>query len=221
MRSLQGIEDSCYRAIITSPEQLMKPGGEFEKLLRNVNFASKLIGIIFDEAHCIVTWGAFRAEYKELERLRYILPCQVPFMVASATLTSDALRDIRRLLHIRPENLATIHVSTDRPNIKIGVRKIKYSLTSYADLAFLIPAGIKLDDPPPPKFLVFFDSIQDGINAAKYLRARLPPDLRDKVKWFNSDMTTEFKEAEVTNLVVGDTWGLCTTEAFGMVRDAS
>ncbi|KAG1889560.1 P-loop containing nucleoside triphosphate hydrolase protein [Suillus subluteus] len=219
MANFSGIEDSCYRAIITSPEQLMKPGGEFEKLLRNVNFASKLIGIIFDEAHCIVTWGEFRAEYKELERLRYILPCQVPFIVASATLTSDALRDICRLLHIRPENLATIHVSTDRPNIKIGVRKIKYSLTSYADLAFLIPASIKLDDPPPPKFLVFFDSIQDGINAAKYLRARLPPDLRDKVKWFNSDMTTEFKEGEVTNLIVGDTWGLCTTEAFGMGMD--
>ncbi|KAG1888915.1 uncharacterized protein F5891DRAFT_913757, partial [Suillus fuscotomentosus] len=175
---LQGIEDLCYRAIITSPEQLMKPGGAFEKLLRNVDFASKLIGIIFDEAHCIVTWGEFRAEYKELERLHYILPCQVPFMVTSATLTSDALRDIRRLLHIQSENLATIHVSTDRPNIRIRVRKIKYSLMSYADLAFLIPT----DDPPPPKFLVFFDSIQGGISAAKYLRARLPPDLRDKVK---------------------------------------
>ncbi|KAG1724237.1 uncharacterized protein EDB91DRAFT_1087538 [Suillus paluster] len=31
-------------------------------------------------------------------------------------------------------------------------------------------------------------------------------------------MTTEFKEAKVTNLVVGDTWGLCITEAFRMVR---
>lgn len=34
-------------------------------------------------------------------------------------------------------------------------------------------------------------------------------------------MTTEFKEDEVTNLVAGDTWGLCTTEAFGMVRHTS
>ncbi|KAG1779314.1 hypothetical protein EV702DRAFT_1195288 [Suillus placidus] len=156
MANFRGIEDSHYCAIITSPEQLMKPSGEFEKLL---------------------------------------------------------------LLHIRSENLVTIHVSTDHPNIKIGVCKIKYSLASYADLAFLIPTGMKIDDPPPLKFLVFFDSIQDGISAAKYLRVRLPPDLRDKVKWFNSDMTTEFKEAEVTNLVAGDTWGLCTTEAFGMGMD--
>ncbi|KAG0694255.1 P-loop containing nucleoside triphosphate hydrolase protein [Suillus ampliporus] len=219
MENFCGIEDSHYCGIITSPEQLMKPGGEFEKLLRNINFASKLIGIIFDEAHCIVTWGEFRPEYKELERLRYILPCQVPFMIASAMLTSDALRDICRLLHLRSENLVTIHVSTDCPNIKIRVHKIKYSLASYADLAFLIPTGMKLDDPPPPKFLIFFDSIQDGISTAKYLRARLPPDLREKVKWFNSDMTTEFKEAEVTNFIAGDTWGLCTTEAFGMGMD--
>ncbi|KAG1724447.1 uncharacterized protein EDB91DRAFT_1024821, partial [Suillus paluster] len=33
------------------------------------------------------------------------------------------------------------------------------------------------------------------------------------------NMTTEFKEAEVTNLIAGDTWGLCTTEAFGMGMD--
>ncbi|KAG1806404.1 P-loop containing nucleoside triphosphate hydrolase protein [Suillus plorans] len=112
--NFRDIEDLHYHAIITSPEQLMKPGGEFEKLLQNIDFASKLIGIIFDEAHCIVTWGDFRSEYKDLGRLHYILPCQVPFMIASATFTSDALRDIRRLLHIRSEKLTTIHVSTDR-----------------------------------------------------------------------------------------------------------
>jgi superfamily II DNA helicase RecQ len=211
---LQDIEDAHYRTIITSLEQLMKPGREFERLLQKVDFTSQLIGIIFDEAHCIATWGEFRPEYKELERLRYVLPCRVPFMVASATLTSDALRNICRLLHIHSENLVTVHVSTNHLNIKIGVRKINYSLASYMDLAFIIPTSMKSDDPPPPKFLIFFNSIQDGIAAMKYSQARLPPDLRNKVKWFNSNMTTEFKDAEVTNLITGDTWGLCTTEAL-------
>ncbi|KAG2062518.1 hypothetical protein BDR04DRAFT_1131196 [Suillus decipiens] len=174
---MQKIHYAHYCAIITSLEQLMKPGGEFERLLRKVDFASQLIGIIFDEAHCIATWGEFQPEYKELECLHYVLPCWVPFMVASAMLTSDALRNICRLLHIRSENLITVHVSTDRLNIKIGVCKIKYSLASYMDLTFIIPTGMKLDDPPPPKFLIFFDSIQDGIAATKYLQARLPPDL--------------------------------------------
>jgi superfamily II DNA helicase RecQ len=48
-----------YRAVIVSPEQLMKPGGEFEKLLRKPLFAQQIIGIIFDEAHCIATWANF------------------------------------------------------------------------------------------------------------------------------------------------------------------
>jgi superfamily II DNA helicase RecQ len=195
----------------------MKPGGEFEKLLRKPEFAMRITGFIFDEAHCIVAWGNFRPEYQELGRLRYILPCKVPFMIASATLTLDMLQSTRRLLHLRSENLLTIHKSTDRPNVKIGVRKIKYALSSYADLAFLIPDGWRVNDPIPPKFLIFFDDIQDSIGAAKYLLGRLPLELRDKIKWFNADMTTEFKEAEVKNLINGDTWGLCTTESFGLV----
>ncbi|KIJ15264.1 hypothetical protein PAXINDRAFT_77530, partial [Paxillus involutus ATCC 200175] len=87
-----------------------------------------------------------------------------------------------------------IHHSSDRPNIKIGIKKIKYPLNTYADLAFLIPAGFKVGNPPPPKFLIFFDDIPDSINATFSLRKRLPPELRDKIKWFNADMSPTFKE---------------------------
>ncbi|KAG1762510.1 P-loop containing nucleoside triphosphate hydrolase protein [Suillus placidus] len=217
--NFRDIEDMKYRAVIVSPEQLMKPGGEFEKLLRKPLFAQQIIGIIFDEAHCIATWGDFRPEYKELERLRYILPCYVPFMLASATLTEDNLTHVKRLLHMRSDKLLTIQTSVDRANIKLCVRKIMYSLTSYQDLSFLIPDGWKDGDPAPPKFLVFFDDIQDSIAAAKSIQKRLPSALRHKIKWFNSDMTTQFKEDEVNHLISGETWGLCTTESFGMGMD--
>ncbi|KIK79866.1 hypothetical protein PAXRUDRAFT_95528, partial [Paxillus rubicundulus Ve08.2h10] len=115
--------------------------------------------------------------------------------------------------------MTVIHRSTDRPNIKIGVRKIKYALNSFTDLAFLIPEGWKPGDPPPPKFLIFFDDIQDAINVVTYLCRRLPMEYQDKVKWFNSDMTTTYKEDELNNIVSGQTWGLCTTDSFGMGMD--
>jgi superfamily II DNA helicase RecQ len=120
---------------------------------------------------------------------------------------------------MRSENLVTIRTSIDRSNVKLCVRKIKYSLSSYQDLAFLIPDGWSNSDPIPPKFLVFFDNIQDTIAAAKTLQKRLPLDMRHKIKWYNSDMTAQYKENEVNHLISGETWGLCTTESFGMVSD--
>ncbi|KAG1898743.1 P-loop containing nucleoside triphosphate hydrolase protein, partial [Suillus fuscotomentosus] len=76
-----------YQAVPVSPEQIMKPNGEFERLLKDDLFSSRIISIIIDEAHCLTDWGEFRPEYKELGRLRYILPPAVPIMITSATLT--------------------------------------------------------------------------------------------------------------------------------------
>ena len=87
---------------------------------------------------------------------------------------------------------------------------------SYLDLMFLIP-----ENPPsgwrPPKFLIFFDDIAESIAVAKFLRKRLPSELHHMIKWFNADMSTEFRDAEATNLREGVTWGLCCTDSFGMV----
>ncbi|KAI6142403.1 hypothetical protein BKA82DRAFT_3985033 [Pisolithus tinctorius] len=112
-----------------------------------------------------------------------------------------------------------MHWSSDRPNIKIGVKKIKYALNSYADLMFLIPPGFKANDPPPPKFLIFFNNISDSISAACILRRQLPCELREKICWFNADMSMAYKEEELGKLISGETWGLCTTTSFGMGMD--
>ena len=86
----------------------MKPNGEFEKRLKNRLFTTNIISIIVDEAHCLTQWGEFRPEYKELQRLRYILPDTIPIMITSATLTREALTSSLRLLHMRPDKTVTI-----------------------------------------------------------------------------------------------------------------
>ncbi|KAG2035620.1 hypothetical protein BDR03DRAFT_867843 [Suillus americanus] len=83
---------------------------------------------------------------------------------------------------MRSKNLVTIKTSIDRFNIKLCVRKIKYSLASFQDLAFLIPDGWKNNDPIPSKFLIFFNSIQDAIISAKLLQKQLPPKMHEKNK---------------------------------------
>ncbi|KAG1799644.1 uncharacterized protein BJ212DRAFT_1287888 [Suillus subaureus] len=123
------------------------------------------------------------------------------------------------------ENLVTIRTSIDCSNIKLCIQQIKYSLSSYQDLAFLIPDGwsnsdlIMIVTPIPPKFLIFFNNIQDMIAAAKTLQKRLPLDMHHKIKWYNSDMTVEYKENEVNHLILGETWGLCMMESFRMGMD--
>lgn len=110
--------------------------------------------------------------------------------------------------------------SNDHSNVHICVREMLYPAKSYLDLAFLIP-----EKPPPggwsnwlmPKFVIFFDNISDSMGAAKFLRARLPPELQHMVKWFNANMSAEFREVEGLKLKDGDIWGLCCTDSFGMV----
>ncbi|KAG2060971.1 hypothetical protein BDR06DRAFT_837285, partial [Suillus hirtellus] len=88
----------------------------------------------------------------------------------------------------------------------------------FTDLAFLIPNQWKSMDPPPPKFLVFFDNITHAIEAVKYLWSCLPQEYQDKAKWFNADMTTYFKTDKVKSFKDDDTWWFCTTESFGMAN---
>ncbi|KAI5992685.1 P-loop containing nucleoside triphosphate hydrolase protein [Pisolithus albus] len=217
--NFQAIGAFRYRVIVISPEQILRPGGGFEKLLKSPLFVSRIISIVIDEAHCLTDWGEFRPEYRELGRLRYVLPRSVPLLVTSATITKAMDRDITHLLHMCPSRTVTVRRSSDRPNIKIGVKKIKYALNSFADLTFLIPPGLQVDDPPPPKFLIFFDDIADSINAACVLCRRLPSELKEKIRWFNADMSTMYKEEELGRLISGETWGLCTTTSFGMGMD--
>ncbi|KAG1888766.1 hypothetical protein F4604DRAFT_1569898, partial [Suillus subluteus] len=90
----------------------------------------------------------FRPEYRELGRLRYILPSTVSIMIASATFMKVSLTHTTHLLHMHADKMVTIRHSSDCPNIKIGVRKIKYALNSYCNLAFLIPTGWNVGNPP-------------------------------------------------------------------------
>jgi superfamily II DNA helicase RecQ len=183
------------------------------------HFTDRVISVVWDEGHCISTWGGFRNEYKDAERLRYIIPRHIPFYITSATLPQCVLHDIKDILQVR-NDAYHFQRSTDRPNIHLAVHKIKYSLGSFQDLAFLIPEGCSLQN-QPPKFLIFFDNISESIEAAKYLRSLLPPELRLLIKWFNADMSQTFRDEESAAFKDGERAGLCCTDSYGMVSNTA
>ncbi|CAK5275042.1 unnamed protein product [Mycena citricolor] len=217
--TFRDIEKCQYRVIVTNVETLMQAGGGFEKLWKKTAFTLRLISVIWDEAHCVSKWGGFRPEYKDAGKLRYLIPRSVPFVIVSATLPAPVLADVKKILQVDPDKCTLIRRSNDRANISLVIRQMKYPMSSFMDLAFLVPDGWKPEDPPPPKFLIFFDSITDSIDAAEYLRGCLPPEAKHRIKWFNSEMSSEFKVEEADSLKAGVTFGLACTDSFGMGLD--
>lgn len=203
--------------VVTNIETVMKKGEGFEKLWKIPQFTSRLVSVVWDEAHCISKWGSFRPEYKEAGRLRYLLPKGLPFVITSATLPPLVLSDVMDILQVS-KPAYTIHRSNDRVNVHIVVRRMKHAQNSYKDLAFLIPEGWTPRDPLPlGKFLIFFDSKAESVAAAEYLRGRLAIGDRHLIKWFNADMSSQYRVDEADALKEGQIWGLACTDSFGMV----
>ncbi|KAJ7308704.1 hypothetical protein DFH08DRAFT_719579 [Mycena albidolilacea] len=107
--------------------------------------------------------------------------------------------------------------SNNCSNIYITVCKMKYPLNSFKDLAFLIPKDWDGMTLLPYKFVIFFNNITESLAAVKYLRSLVPLAFRDKIKWFNSEMSPEFQAEESDKFNEGISYGLCCTESVGMV----
>ncbi|EPS94524.1 hypothetical protein FOMPIDRAFT_1055021 [Fomitopsis schrenkii] len=213
------VEKGKHQVVVINPEVLMKEGGHCEQLWKKPSFTSRLLYIVFDEGHCISEWNSFREKYKYVGSLRYMIPETVPFYVASATLPHPVLCDVTDILHLRKQDTEFIFRSNDRPDIALAVHQMQHPASSYEDLSFLIPDGFGVQDNPPPKFLVFCNSVPETQAVIAYLRQRLPESLRLKVKWFHAHMTAEYRNEEFIALRDGDIYGLVVTDAFGMGLD--
>lgn len=179
------------------------------------------MNLVLDEAHVVKEWGGtFRNDYLRIGPIRYLLTRKpvVGLHLGTATLAPQNVAELKANLHLREDSTTIFRLSTDRPNIFFSVHKMQHPVNSYHDLAFVIKQHLSVDDPRPPKFLVFFNSRAEAQAGAEFLRERLAPELRDKIKWFHSGMTDEFREVEMHALLVGDVFGHAATDAAGMVR---
>ncbi|EPQ58923.1 P-loop containing nucleoside triphosphate hydrolase protein, partial [Gloeophyllum trabeum ATCC 11539] len=213
------VEAGKHRVLVVNPEILSMEGGHFERLWKKSAFTSKLLYFAFDEGHCVSTWSEFRNKYKYMANLRYLISEAIPFYVTSATLPDPILHDVVSILQLHPKNTEYICRSNDRPDIHLAVHRMLWPANSFRDLDFIIKSGFKEGDPPPPKFLIFFDARKETEAAVKHLRSRLPESLRGKIKYFHSVMTSEYREDEYNALRDDEIWGLCVTDAFGMGLD--
>ena len=142
----------------------MKPKGNFECLWDYEPFTRHLLSIVFDEAHCISTWGSFRPDYKHLSRLHYLLTnCHhVQYCLLSATLSPPILRDVYETLGMDSSNTKEFLRPNDRPNVFLAVREMQHPASSFKDLEFLAPMINGRRRLTAKKFIIFFDSIKEA-----------------------------------------------------------
>ncbi|KAJ7277178.1 P-loop containing nucleoside triphosphate hydrolase protein [Mycena rebaudengoi] len=90
-KNFQDIEDGKYSVVVTNVETLMQHDGGFEKLWKKPHFTSRVLSLVWDEGHCVSKWACFRPEYKEVGRLRNLIPRTIPFIIVSATLPREKI----------------------------------------------------------------------------------------------------------------------------------
>ncbi|KAI0681881.1 P-loop containing nucleoside triphosphate hydrolase protein [Cytidiella melzeri] len=204
-KNIQDIKDTKYRVVIVNPEIALGAGSAFEAVWKCNAFTSRILSIIWDEAHCVSAWGSFRKEYQDAGRLRLLLNRRVPFYVASASLPGEILTDVMQRLRMHKESTVFIERSNDRPDVHLAVCRIQHALDSFEDLRFLIPNGWKPGD-RLPKFLMFFDNITESHHHL--------------IKWFNADMTPTFRDLATKQFKDGTAlYGLFCTDSFGLGVD--
>ena len=191
----------------------------FAQLFRSKSFKSRIISIVLDEGHCISQWNSFRPEYKEIGRLHSILP-GCTFHIASATLPDYIMKDVLNILNISPTEIFLLHRSNDRPNVAIVVREAR-SVSTYADLDFLIPSTLRLPS-DIPKTYVYVDNIQTGGEIMDYLNTRLDQSslstsITGLVRPFNATLSPEYRTLAMEHFRAGNIRIMVCTDAAGMV----
>ena len=97
------------------------------------------------------------------------------------------------------------------------VRRMESSIASCHDLAFLVPQHPHVtDEQMNTPFLVYCNSRQDTVRIGNYLRARLPLDRRDSIRWVHAGMSDNHRKVSVHMLEEGKLLVLMYTDALGM-----
>lgn len=196
---LDDIARGKLKLLYVSPEKLFKGSTANSLATWNINL------IAVDEAHCISFWGHdFRPEYKQLGRLRNLLP-GVPLLALTATADPAIQRDILNQLSI--DEHSVFQSSFDRPNLHLSVlpgQKRFERLRSF------------LKSHPNQPGIVYCLSRAGTEDLAEKLTR-----LGYKAEAYHAGMGTEDRHCAQDAFLKDETLIICATIAFGMGIDKS
>ncbi|EGO04563.1 hypothetical protein SERLA73DRAFT_43684, partial [Serpula lacrymans var. lacrymans S7.3] len=101
----------------------------------------------------------------------------------------------------------------DHPNIHLMVEEIQYPAKTLYDLEWVLAID---GEKPSQKFMVFSDSRKETERIVTYLQSRYPAHQQNKIVWFHSGMSAQFRQKTMDRLQKGEIWGICCTDTAGM-----
>jgi superfamily II DNA/RNA helicase len=132
---------------------------------------------------------------------------------ALATMPAYVLARVKEVLQLR-SNTREIRLTNDRPNIHLATWKMVDPLHSCHDIARVLSFS---GGPPPPPFMVFCNDCKETERVCLFARSLAPAGSVDKLLWFHSGMSAQFRTATIEKLRTNQIWGIFCTDAAGMV----
>lgn len=219
---MQKVCEGTWDIVILSPEMMLSK--RFIKhVIRNSEFAHRVLSVVVDEAHVVSHWGAgFRKKYASLGILRALLPKSTPIVAMSATLPARVRNDVLNKLQYNQRTYLNLNVGNDRPNVSVVARAIEHPMNTFEDLAFVIPEGVK-DPKSIKKTFIYSDDIDAGARIEDYLHSRCPDSWRDlgdsnPIRPYSAVFSTGHRTKLMRLFKEGVIRVLICTDAAGMVR---
>ncbi|KAI0083379.1 P-loop containing nucleoside triphosphate hydrolase protein [Irpex rosettiformis] len=208
------------RAIITSPEMMFKHT-RFSKFFRDALWTKNVLGVVVDEAHCVLEWGKeFRRDFDDVDNTRAYMASK-PLFFCTATLTPSMLDELLKKLLFPRQKKFILNLGCECHNVTPIVCRLK-GTSDYEALDFILDEA--LSDPPKPLVptLVYAEACTTVLNIWLYLMRKLPSDsvYRDQVDFLMSTRDETAKAIVLAKFLYGKVKILCSTEAAGMGLDA-
>jgi superfamily II DNA helicase RecQ len=235
MYSRQDISKGEYRVLVVQAEQFFIDKGHWPKLARQLNvrdFMKLIKYFLVDEVHSVYTLGmdlygdtAFRPAWRYLAELRTKLGSKVAVAALSGTLPKHIKKVVKEKLQFDDNQLCSLKLSCNRPNIAYALHEIVKDLSDYRNLDFLLSneTGVLLEGRQRRKGIVFHDSVDGAIAAKVFQDSRLPPERRGRgvIRHYNAQMSAEYLQKVYDDF--RDPNGRCeilhATEAASTVRN--
>lgn len=148
---LERVAQGYYRVIFICVESLETP--RFARVLHSPGFQAVLQGVYIDEAHLVKESLDWRPGYQRLGQLRTVIGRGTPLVDISATLPQQ-YRDALCTHASLGSNYLLINQGNFREELSLVVLPLQHE-TSFQDLAFTLPEGVRQPDILPT--LVYYD----------------------------------------------------------------